>query len=110
MKKADLGARAPNPRPRRRHPELPNNPEERAQAIADLTGKPVTVVTLLVGGRCRVCGCTDDQACELGAGFHCWWVDAAHTLCSSPRCLAVVPIAELEQEAECLHQHNAMTL
>jgi len=30
-------------------------------------------------GTCRVCGCTDDNACEQG----CWWVDEEHTLCSS---------------------------
>jgi len=29
----------------------------------------------------------------------CWWVDAAHTLCSNPRCIAVVPLAELERIA-----------
>jgi len=49
-------------------------------------------------GRCRVCGCTDEQGCDLGAGFVCWWVDEAHTLCSAPKCVGVVPLAELEQE------------
>jgi hypothetical protein len=77
MKRADLGARAPNPRPRRKS-ETP---------------------LIYTAGHCRVCGCTELEPCDLGAGFHCWWVDAPHTLCSSPRCLAVVPIAELEQEA-----------
>lgn len=30
-------------------------------------------------GHCRVCGCTDAQACPDG----CWWVDADETVCSS---------------------------
>jgi hypothetical protein len=30
------------------------------------------------GGRCIVCGCTDDDACEGG----CFWVDGPHLLCS----------------------------
>jgi hypothetical protein len=30
------------------------------------------------GGRCIVCGCTDDDACADG----CVWVDGAHLLCS----------------------------
>ena len=28
---------------------------------------------------CRVCGCTDERACEGG----CYWIDAEQTLCSS---------------------------
>lgn len=28
-------------------------------------------------GTCRVCGCTDDEACDLG----CWWVEP--NLCSN---------------------------
>ncbi len=38
-------------------------------------------------GRCRVCGCTDDHACDGG----CSWADAAHTICS--RCAAPAPLA-----------------
>jgi len=34
---------------------------------------------LPVPGVCRVCGCTDDEACFGG----CWWVDAAQTVCSA---------------------------
>jgi hypothetical protein len=30
-------------------------------------------------GVCRICGCTDERACDVG----CSWVDAAHTLCST---------------------------
>lgn len=39
----------------------------------------------------------DDE--ELGLGFEsgCWWVDAEHTLCSNPSCLARVPLAEIEK-------------
>jgi hypothetical protein len=33
-------------------------------------------------GRCRVCGCTDDNACVTN-GTPCSWVDAEHTLCSA---------------------------
>jgi hypothetical protein len=38
-------------------------------------------------GRCRVCGCTDDDcsSCVLATGESCWWVDESHTLCS--RCV-----------------------
>jgi len=33
-------------------------------------------------GTCKICGCTDDNACihpDFGA---CWWVDNTHELCS----------------------------
>lgn len=30
-------------------------------------------------GTCRVCGCTDEHACDGG----CWWVDSSRTLCST---------------------------
>lgn len=32
-----------------------------------------------VAGTCRVCGCTDNNACQ---PMGCWWVDDTHTLCS----------------------------
>lgn len=35
-------------------------------------------------GRCRICGCTDDHACETP----CSWADEAHTLCDNPDCVA----------------------
>lgn len=55
-------------------------------------------------GRCRVCGCTDGNACVLapeiiegdGAPLTCRWVDPSRTLCSNPRCVAEIPLAELE--------------
>lgn len=41
----------------------------------------------LRGGRCRVCGCTDDRACLVleysGAVGPCSWADAEGTLCSA---------------------------
>lgn len=99
MKRADLGARAPNPRPHRRRTTAAHGAGQRAE-IGAYSANPVPCVAVMYQrGRCRVCGCTEDRACDLGAGFHCWWVDEAHTLCSSPKCVAVVPLAELEQEA-----------
>jgi hypothetical protein len=56
-------------------------------------------------GTCRVCGCTEFRGCEMPHYILdeypavCWWVDAAHTLCSNPHCIAVVPLAELERLA-----------
>lgn len=40
-----------------------------------------------VSGVCRVCGCTDLEACDGG----CSWVDAAHTLCSECEPARTVP-------------------
>lgn len=53
-------------------------------------------------GKCRVCGCTDLQPCVVGGGKgnpveFCLWLDAEHTLCSNPRCIAVTPLSVLEQ-------------
>jgi hypothetical protein len=56
------------------------------------------VKRIAVPGSCRVCGCTEECACILGDGLACWWIDELHTLCSAPRCLAVIPLAELERE------------
>lgn len=39
-------------------------------------------------GRCRFCGCTDEDACIPEAGG-CHWVDPEHTICSE-----CVPITE----------------
>lgn len=38
---------------------------------------------VMVAGVCRVCGCTDLDACICDDGFPCAWVDAEHTLCSA---------------------------
>lgn len=32
---------------------------------------------------CRVCGCTDDRACDVGFGEGCHWLDARDDLCSA---------------------------
>ena len=47
-----------------------------AIAIADVLYSPGALET---DGICRVCGCTDDWACDGG----CEWVNAQHTLCSA---------------------------
>lgn len=47
-------------------------------------------------GRCRHCGCTDDNCseCALATGEPCWWVDSSHTLCS--RCVDDLAPADVE--------------
>jgi hypothetical protein len=61
---------------------------------------------ILEPGRCRVCGCTAFAPCILevtsfpGNENTCWWVDADETLCSNPKCLAVVPLSEIEASFE----------
>ena len=56
---------------------------------------------------CRFCGCTDLRACSYVVGFtvdeeegadelvNCSWLDAGHTLCSNPQCVAKMPLDEL---------------
>ena len=34
------------------------------------------------GGKCCICGCTDEYACFNPDYGSCWWVDRKHTLCS----------------------------
>jgi hypothetical protein len=50
-------------------------------------------------GVCRSCGHGDAAACFIhdfqGRPIRCWWIDAGHTLCSNPACLAPVPLDEL---------------
>jgi len=73
---------------------------------------PVNDGTLLKTGVCRVCGCTEEKPCQVSidvvgedertivqtyAGT-CWWVDEAHTLCNSVRCIGEVPLEVLERE------------
>ena len=33
-------------------------------------------------GVCKMCGCTDNDACFNPKVGNCWWVDGTHTLCS----------------------------
>lgn len=40
---------------------------------------PIPKFKLPKSGVCRVCGCTDDNACQPA----CSWVDKDHTLCSA---------------------------
>ena len=56
-------------------------------------------------GICRVCGCTADRPC-VGRSVNpetseieevtCSWFDVDRTLCTNPRCIAQVPVEELE--------------
>lgn len=73
----------------------------RRNAAAHITAADLA---LAPGERCRVCGCTYDRPCFIaneqiegdGRLLTCSWVDAAHTLCSNPKCVAEIPLAELE--------------
>lgn len=53
-------------------------------------------MTVALSGKCRICGCTMEDGCELAAGISCWWLDLDETLCSSPVCIAKVPLDVLE--------------
>lgn len=57
-------------------------------------------MTVSIPGRCRICGCTDFSPCVLeyedeDHQLPCGWLDFDHTLCSNPRCVALVPLDEL---------------
>jgi len=41
-----------------------------------------------ISGECRVCHCHGD-ACSVGLGEMCVWMDGLRTLCSNPKCLAI---------------------
>jgi len=41
----------------------------------------------IIPGRCRECGCTEDNACRLGDGDTCCWYDQNRTVCSAPACI-----------------------
>jgi ParB family chromosome partitioning protein len=70
--------------------------EKEREAAA--TALPATAATPLVG-TCRVCGCTEDRACEEA----CSWADETKTLCDNPDCLAKVkepePLGEPVRES-----------
>jgi hypothetical protein len=61
--------------------------------------------TVLVYGKCRVCGCSELQPCLLDSepgtpiGF-CHWMDRAKTLCSNVDCIAQIRLDELEKMLE----------
>jgi len=54
-------------------------------------------------GKCRICGCTEDNACVFAwpSDEHayervaCAWFDADRTLCTNPKCIGKVTISEL---------------
>jgi len=52
--------------------------------------------------KCRVCGCTKLKPClfSIAPGEPlepCAWLDFDHTLCTNPRCVATVPLRELDR-------------
>jgi hypothetical protein len=50
-------------------------------------------------GRCRICGCTEHDACVLGDEDEeetCGWADATYTLCDNPACVASARAAAAE--------------
>jgi hypothetical protein len=61
------------------------------------------MTTLLVETeKCRVCGCTELRPCLFSVGqgnplMPCSWLDLDHTLCTNPRCVGAVPLAELDE-------------
>lgn len=66
---------------------------------------------ILVSGKCRICGCTQETPCifpddpypELRDAFNvaaegeltCAWMDFDKTLCTNLRCIALTPLAIL---------------
>lgn len=99
MKRSQLMGREALPRPRPVRRRMVPAPGDATQTPYTAPAAAPAVTLHLREGYCRVCGCSELEPCDLGAGFMCWWVDAAHTLCSAPRCLAVVPLRELETAA-----------
>ncbi len=59
-------------------PRLTLLPDDPRVHLGQRAHRPEHRVDLLQG-VCRVCGCTDDAACEGG----CYWVDETETLCSA---------------------------
>lgn len=44
-------------------------------------GRPAVVI-ILEPTCCRVCGCTEERACDAGEGVGCSWVDMERRVCS----------------------------
>jgi hypothetical protein len=62
------------------------------------------MTTMLVEfNKCRVCGCTELNPCLFRIGGlgepleSCAWFDFDHTLCTNPRCVAAIPLRDLER-------------
>ena len=44
--------------------------------------------TKITPGTCQFCGCTEENACILGADCHgCSWVNRGRTVCSNAACV-----------------------
>lgn len=51
-------------------------------------------------GKCRVCGCTNDNPCFHPDHGFCWWADEAETICSHCAC------EEIANDPETVHCVN----
>ncbi len=49
----------------------------------------------MIAEVCRICGCTENNPCDLGDGTFCQWFDERHTLCTRSRCVGAIPFDEL---------------
>jgi hypothetical protein len=58
---------------------------------------------------CQICGCTETKPCQITernpqtGEFRkrtCQWFDTNYTLCSNPRCIAQMPLEDLEMMVE----------
>ena len=58
-------------------------------------------MTHVLANKCRVCGCSELVPCVMldvrGRQTTCGWLDIDHSLCSNWRCIAMIPITELEK-------------
>ena len=52
-------------------------------------------------GKCRVCGCTNDNPCFHPDHGFCWWADEAETICSHCAC------EEIANDPETVHCVNS---
>lgn len=52
-------------------------------------------------GKCRVCGCTNDDPCFHPDHGCCWWADEAETICSHCAC------EEIANDPETVHCVNS---
>jgi len=43
--------------------------------------------TKLTPGTCQFCGCTEENACYVGYGTPCRWVNRGRTVCSNISCV-----------------------
>lgn len=52
-------------------------------------------------GKCRVCGCTNENPCFHPDHGFCWWADEAETICSHCAC------EEIANDPETVHCVNS---